>query len=85
MGIAQLREELHEYIDKADGRTLWLVKGMFQAEQSYAASSEEVLKAEMIRRAKVSEQDIVEGRTMSSSEFKLKLEDWKQKKRSSIE
>jgi len=38
MGIAQLREELHEYIDKADSRTLWLGKGMFQAEQSYTAS-----------------------------------------------
>ena len=84
MEIAQLREELHAYIDKADSRTLWLVKGMFQAEQLYAASSEETLKAEMIRRASASERDIIEGRTMSSSEFKLKLEDWKQKKRSSM-
>ena len=85
MGTAQLREELHKYIDKADDRILWLVKGMFQAEEEYHVSSEDELKAEMISRAKASEQDIAEGRTISSSDFKLKLEDWKQKKRSNIE
>ncbi|MEO0332299.1 MAG: hypothetical protein AAF223_11555 [Bacteroidota bacterium] len=85
MGTVQLREELHKYIDQADDRILRLVKGMFQAEKEYHVSSEVKLKAEMIRRAEASEQDIAAGRTISASDFKQKLEDWKQKKRSSTE
>lgn len=33
MSTAQLKKELHEYIDNADERLLHLVYGMFQADQ----------------------------------------------------
>ena len=32
MGTAQLKKQLHEYIDKADERLLHLVYGLFQAD-----------------------------------------------------
>jgi len=32
MGTVQLRQQLHEYIDKADDRLLALVYGMFKAD-----------------------------------------------------
>ncbi|MEM6830734.1 MAG: hypothetical protein AAF551_09460 [Bacteroidota bacterium] len=77
MGTAQLREELHKYIDQADDQVLRLVKRIFQTDDS-----DNVLKVEMLRRAEASERDIAEGRTISAAEFKLRLEDWKMKKRS---
>jgi putative addiction module component (TIGR02574 family) len=41
METAQLREELHKYIDQADDRILRLVKGMFQADSDDYELSEE--------------------------------------------
>ena len=80
MGTAQLREELHKYIDQADDRTLRLVKGMFQAD----VNSEDELSVEMNRRAEISEKAITEGRTKSFDEFNADFEQWKIQKRSNI-
>ena len=82
MGTAQLREELHKYIDQADDRLLRLVKGMFQAEQNLKSESES--KAELIKRAKLSEKAIDEGRTKSFNEFNADFEQWKIKKRANM-
>ena len=81
MSTAQLRQELHKHIDQANDRTLRKLLELFNNEQAPVSNQDTQLKFEMNKRAAASEQDIAEGRTTSSTEFKRKVQDWKQQKR----
>ena len=84
MKTSTVRKEIHEYVDKADERFLALVHSMVQAEKKEESKSENLLKKEMIRRAKKSEQEIAEGKTISAKQFNAEFQQWKKEKRKSI-
>lgn len=79
-----VRKEIHDCIDRAGQKFLASVYSMIQAEKESNLDSEDYLRAEMIRRAEASEPDVEAGRTVSAKEFKLRIEDWKVKKRAGI-
>lgn len=85
MKTSIVRKEIHEYVDKADDRFLTLVHSMVQAEKRNRSQSENPLKKEMIKRAKKSEQEVAEGKTISAEQFNADFQQWKKEKRQSIE
>jgi hypothetical protein len=78
MGTADIKREIHNYIDKADDRFLRLVYSMVENEQIEAgtnlfSSSTE----EMVKRAKASMSSVSEGRTRDIKAFKKEVDKWK--------
>lgn len=84
MKTSAVRKEIHEYLDKADDRFVSLVHSMVQADKKSEGQSERFLKKEMIRRARQSEQEIAEGKTISAKQFNADFQQWKKEKRQSI-
>ena len=77
MNTAQLRKELHEYIDQADDRLLRLVRGMFQADNDDFTlpgkpMSEETLK----RRVRAAKSRISSGQFTSQEDLESEMEEW---------
>lgn len=78
METADIRREIHNYIDKADDRFLRLVFSMVENEQIEAgtnlfSSSTE----EMVKRAQASMSSVSEGRTRDIKAFKKEVDKWK--------
>ena len=77
MGTAQLREELHSYIDKADERILRLVKGMFQADfEDYTLPGEPMSEETLRQRARAAKSRIESGQFTSQEDLEREMEEW---------
>ena len=78
MGTADIRKEIHDYIDHADDRFLRLVYSMVENEQIeaginlFSTSTED-----MKKRAKASLLSVAEGRTRNIKAFKKEVDTWK--------
>jgi hypothetical protein len=78
MGTAEIRKEIHNYIDYADDRFLRLVYSMVENEQIEAGSTLfSSNKDDMIERAKASMLSVEEGKTRKISAFKNDVNTWK--------
>lgn len=78
MGITDIRNEIHKYIDHADDRFLRLVYSMVENEQIekgdhlFSNSTED-----MIKRTNASMLSVTKGRTRNIKAFKKEVETWK--------
>ena len=85
MNTIQIRRRIHEYVDRADERFLNLVHSMIEADETnivgYRPDGTPISKNNLITRARISAQQISDGQTISSEEFKKDFEQWKKKKR----
>lgn len=77
MGTSQLKKELHEFIDNADERLLYLVYGLFQADQQdYTLPgkpmSEDVLKS----RVRAAKARIKAGQFTTQEDLEREMEEW---------
>lgn len=73
MGTADIRKEIHDYIDHADDRFLRLVYVINQFYETLC--KEEILRTKLIRRAEKSENDIRSGNVLSRSEIEQRTND----------
>jgi hypothetical protein len=79
MGIAEIRKEIHDYIDHADDRFLRLVYSMVENEQIEAGTNLfSATTEDMVKRAKASMLSVTEGRTRNIEAFKKEVGTWKE-------
>jgi len=87
MDAIRVRQKIHEYVDRADSRFLNLVHSMIEADETnivgYQPDGTPISKENLKTRARISAQQIADGQTISSEEFKKDLEAWKKKRRAS--
>lgn len=87
MNTVQVRQRIHEYIDKADDRFLNLVHSMIEADETstigYRPDGSPISKADLINRTRISTQQISTGQAIRSEELKKDFEQWKKNKRTS--
>ena len=81
MSTAEIREEIRDYVDKADSRLLGMIYAMLKADEQndlvgYTAKGDLLTKEEMIARAKKADQDIKDGRVKSLDELKKDIKNW---------
>ena len=77
MGTAQLREELHKYIDQADDRILRLVKEMFQADtDDYTLPGEPMTEETLKQRVGAAKSRISSGQFTSQEDLEKEMEEW---------
>lgn len=78
MQTADIRKEIHNYIDQADDRFLRLVYSMVENEQIEAGSNIfSKSTEEMVKRSKASMLSVTEGRTRNIKAFKKEVDTWK--------
>ena len=81
MNTIKLRDEISEYLQRADDRFLKLIHGMVKADQTsvsvgYNPDGTPITKEEMIARAERSERDIREGRVKTSKQVREEMKSW---------
>jgi len=77
MNTVELREKLHTNIDEANDHVLNQVMDVFEEK----FTQEDKLRHKMIERARSSEDDILNGRTITEEEFSKKVDKWIQDRR----
>lgn len=77
MSTAQLRKELHEYIDRADDRLLKLVRGLFQADHdNFILPGEPMSDETLKRRVRAAKSRISAGQFTSQEDLESEMEEW---------
>jgi len=81
MSIAEIREEIQNYVDRADSRLLWIIYAMIKADEQtdllgYTPKGTLLTDKDIIARAKKAEQDIREGRVKSLGDLKKDIKNW---------
>ncbi|REE05637.1 hypothetical protein [Marinoscillum furvescens] len=76
-GYSTIKEELHQYIDKADDRILRLVKGMFQADiEDYTLSGEPMNEETLKQRVRDAKSRIGSGQFTTQEDLEKEMEEW---------
>jgi hypothetical protein len=84
MRTTVMKDEIFQYLSKADERFLNIVYGMVQADREEKVSKDLFSKydsLDLIKRTLASEEDIQYKRTTKIADFKIEVENWKSKKR----
>lgn len=85
MDATRVKQKIHEYVDRADDRFLNLVHSMIEADEisiiGYRPDGTPISKENLVARTRISAQQIADGQTISSEDFKKDFEKWKKKKR----
>ena len=81
MSTAEIREEIQDYVDKADSRLLLMIYAMLKADEQndmvgYTPQGNLLTQKEIIARAQKAEQDIKDGRVKSLDELKKDIKNW---------
>jgi hypothetical protein len=88
MNTIQIRQKIHDFVDQADDRLLNMIHSLIEADASnivgYLPDGAPISKEDLRTRARISAQQIAEGKTISSEDFKKEFETWKKKKRIAI-
>ena len=77
MSKVNIREEIKEYLQKADDRFIRLVYGMIEADRKmvvgFTPDNKPITREDLISRAQRSEDDIKKGRVKSSEQVRKEL------------
>ncbi len=83
MGSLELREKLHQYINKADERVLRIMTAVFESytntEESvvaYSVKGEPLSKEEYLKRIKAADRAIDEGAFTTTEDLEKEIENW---------
>ena len=77
MNTAQLRKELHEYIDRADDRLLKLVRGLFQADhENFTLPGEPMSEETLKQRVRAAKSRISSGQFTTQDDLESEMEEW---------
>jgi len=84
MNTAQIKQKLHQFIDKSDERFLRMMHAMAQEYShekkgdiaGYKPDGSPITKQELIARAQESEKAIEEGRAIDFKDFEKEIESW---------
>ncbi len=81
MGVQKLREELHDYINRADERFLKMVYAMSKEYKNseiagYNIDGSPITKENLLKRVKTASQRVKSGDFISQEEVEREIENW---------
>lgn len=81
MSIAEIKEEIRDYVDKGDSRLLRIIYAMIKADEQnelagYTPQGILLTKEEILARANKAEEDIKAGRVKSLDDLKRDIKNW---------
>jgi hypothetical protein len=81
MGVQKLREELHDYINKADERFLKMVYAMSKEYNKldvagFHIDGSPITKEDLVKRAKAASQRVKSGDFVTQEEVEKEIENW---------